>query len=225
MSTIPTVRATPASARETEQPAPPRSRATILERHVRYRVQRLQTALLDPRHRDHSVTVAQLARLRRARIDDPGDPSIWDVVFEDAPEEILGVGDTPSREERALHAALVLYAIHAQSADAPRHANGRRLGLALGRMARDDDPDDPASTAIARRFRAFATATTADQALVHLRGLVTLMRQHGATLDYGSLARDLRMLQTRGGLRRARLQWGRDFHFFKTENDTTDKES
>lgn len=191
----------------------------VVEGHVRARVERLERAAIDKGHRRHSATVADLARLRRASAADPSDPSVWEAVFADAPKQILGREDQLSRAERATHAALVLFATHIQSADGPRHARGQRLGLAVGRLARTVDPEHYASSSVARRFKAFATATTFEQAVTHLRGLVTLLRSRGIALDYGALGADLYRIQSAEGLRRARLTWGRDFHFVKSDTD------
>lgn len=206
-------------------PATARGPADVLARHVGAQAHRLQNSLLDRSSHDHALAVAQLARLRRVGVDRPDDPAVWDVVFAGVPETLMGTSDTPSRAERALHAALVLLAIHLQSANGPRHVQGQRLGHAVGELARRADAGSPAETAVARRFQAFATATTFSQALGHLRGLVTLLRSERIGLDYGALAADLYWMQTSEGLRRSRLQWGRDFHFLKPDLDSADKEN
>lgn len=118
----------------------------------------------------------------------------------------------PSNAERAVHAALVLFAVHSQSATGPRHVAGRRLGLTIGELAGDNRDDGPT----AGRYHAFATETTWNQRLHHLRGLVAQLRTNGIPLDYGSLAADLYRQQRPGGLEKVRLRWGRDFHSFKT---------
>jgi CRISPR system Cascade subunit CasB len=153
-----------------------------------------------------------LARLRRSQPGNVSDPASWSVVFGGTPAELVGRGEDPSRAEMAVHAALVLFAGHAQSADGPRHVRGRRLGHAIGDLARADDPEGYADGAVARRFRSFASATTWTSAVRHLRGLISLMRSHRVALDYGVLAADLWRMQDPQGLRRVRLQWARDFH-------------
>lgn len=199
-------RTTPDSA------AAPPGVARGVEHYVGARVAGLQNALLDRSHRSHSATVATLARLRRTQPGDVSDSASWDVVFNGMSPELVGRGDNPSPAERAIHAALLLYAGHAQSADGPRHIRGRRLGHAIGDLARADSPEAYAEGAVARRFRAFASATTWVSAVRHLRGLISLMRSHGIGLDYGALAADLYRIQHPEGLRRVRLQWARDFH-------------
>lgn len=186
--------------------------ARSVEAHVGSRVSGLQHALLDRGHRDHSATIATLARLRRSHPGDVSDPASWSVTFGGTPPALVGRGEEPSRAELAVHAALVLFAGHAQSADGPRHVRGRRLGHAIGDLARADNPEAYADGAVARRFRSFATATTWTSAVRHLRGLISLMRSQRIGLDYGVLAADLWRMQDPDGLRKARLQWARDFH-------------
>lgn len=191
------------------------TRRELVNKHVATRVSRLQSQLLERDGGGRSTAGGQLARLRRVDANDPGDPRAWELTFEGiSPRLTSGPGsDTgPTNAERAIHAAFVLFAIHTQSATRNRHVSGRRLGLAVRELVGDDSTEGP----VARRFQAFATASTWRQRLYHLRGLVTLMRSHDIPLDYGSLAVDLYDIQTPQGLARTRLQWGRDFHFLKT---------
>ena len=194
----------------------------VLAEHVGRRAAGFQHTLLETNHPRRSGVVAQLAQLRRADTDDFADPATWNVVFEGLPEELMGRGDAPSRAERALQAALVLLAVHIQSATEPRHVRRRRLGLAVGELARKLDGEKDAEGSVARRFHAMSRATSWPGRLNHLRGLVQLMRAHSVPLDYADLARDLYFIQDPDGLRRTRLRWGRDFHRIpQTKADTT----
>lgn len=184
----------------------------LVGHHVARRVNILQSQALDRNAASRSTALRQLAELRRAKADDPGDPRVWALTFDALPAELAGHDYEPSSAERAVHAALVLFALHAQSAARPRHVPGRRLGHAIGELAGENRDDGPT----VERFHAFATATTWKQRLHHLRGLVALLRTNGIPLDYGSLAADLYRLQQPGGIDKVRLRWGRDFHFFKT---------
>ena len=184
----------------------------LVGKHVAGTAVRLQAQLLDRDGFGRSDAVGELSRLRRARADDPGDPRVWDLTLGGVPTGLTGHRDGPSNAERAIHAALVLFALHAQSAKGRRHVAGRRLGLAVRDLANKQANVEP----VTKRFQAFATATTWSQRLYHLRGLVSLMRAHDIPLDYGSLASDLYVAQTPDGLRRIRLQWGRDFHHVNT---------
>lgn len=200
----------------------------VLAGYLAYRASRLQEALLDRAHREHSTTLAHLARLRRAEIGDPSDPALWGVAFEGFPEKLVGRGDDPNRAERAAHAALVLLAIHLQSAREPRHLQGRRLGLAVADLARHSARQTDANlhdSASVQRLRRFATATSWAHGLTHLRGLIQLMRAEGVALDYGDLAKGRDRIQTPSGLRVARLQWGRDIHATPSKNKSDTEEN
>lgn len=181
----------------------------LVRDHAGRRASGLQSALASDSPGRQSEARARLAILRRAGADDPSDPLVWPITLDGIDPSLLGsvADDGPSRAERAVHAALVVFGIHMQSTRAARHVPGQRLGKSVRQLA-GPDPDD----AIVKRFHTFATATGWSQRIHHLRGLVSLMRSHDVTLDYGSLAADLYFTQTSDGLRRARLQWGRDFH-------------
>lgn len=185
------------------------STSELIRDHVAARVGRLQADLLSGNPSRQSTARSDLARLRRARAHDPGDPQVWEITLDDMPTRLMGSdpGSGASHAEEAVHAALVLFAIHAQSATTPRHAQGQRLGTAVRALVGPTGDD-----AVTRRFHAFATATSWSQRLWHLRGLVTLMRAHNVPLDYAQLAATLYQTQSPDGLRRARLQWGRDYH-------------
>lgn len=208
---------------DTPQPErAPKSRRAELSSHVGRAAARLQAAYLNSGHPQHSMATAQLARLRRAAPDDPSDPTVWDVVFADFPENGKGHLDTPTPDEIAAYSVLTLFGVHMQGATVPRHVPGQGLGLAIGRLARlgGDEPDG----AVSRRFQSFATATTYAQRVSHLRNLIALLRSSGAPLglDYGRLAADLYTVQFPGGVNRVRLQWGRDFHTRKPHHAADD---
>ncbi|MFF4534264.1 type I-E CRISPR-associated protein Cse2/CasB [Streptomyces sp. NPDC001407] len=81
------------------------------------------------------------------------------------------------------------------TAERPTH-----LGAVLARVlaaGRGDDRD------VARLLRAHAL----DEALPHLRPLVSHARKDGLALDYGLLARDLYLWQTPGGPHRVGQRW------------------
>ncbi|GAB95248.1 CRISPR system Cascade subunit CasB [Kineosphaera limosa] len=158
--------------------------------------------------RPTSWAAATLAALRNAtpgRVDET--PASWDVVYSTLPEEALGRGDDISWDERATHAALVLYAVHQTSQSAPMHQPEVRLGQALRRLPDATDEKSP----ILRRFTSLVSASTFDATLYHLRSLIALLRRDGITLDYVRLCQDLVRLQSPRTAPVVRRQWGRDF--------------
>lgn len=192
-----------------------------LYRYVSGTVMRLQGASLDPGHHQHALARAQLAKLRRAKENEPGDPDTWQIVFDGMPEELHGTSDLPSRTEAAAHAALVLFARHVQSAGRPVHIQGPTVGAAVREIAHAQREESPQDAPVMRRFHSFAVASEEGQRLAHLRGLVDLMRANDVALDYGRLAADLYRCGFPDGLRSARLAWGRDLHW-GTRRRTTD---
>lgn len=159
------------------------------------------------------AAAGQLAVLRRAIQREPGSVAeAWQPTIGILPADLQGRRDEPNSFERAAHAAVTLYALHQQSQGAAMHQRGRSIGdavrdLRTARHANTDDVDP-----VLRRFHGLATAGTFGEVLHHLRGLVTLLRGAGLTLDYGRLAVDLRRLQSPQAADGVRLSWGRSLY-------------
>lgn len=183
---------------------------TGLGQHVSRKVHTLQKRALA--HGGDSWSSTTMARLRRAVQQPVGaDPAVWEFLFEGLPERCFGKGDAPSADERAVHAAATLFAVHQQSKDRPMHVDGEGFGTAIRRLA---DPQDAAelSMPVLRRFNALATADNLDEQLHHARGLVQLMRRESIGFDYGAFAEDLARLQDPAKADDVRLRWARQFH-------------
>jgi CRISPR system Cascade subunit CasB len=154
-----------------------------------------------------SAGVSQLAALRRAATSPVGsDPQTWELT-------VAGVspwarGDDATDDERAVHAALTLYALHQQSRSQPMHRRGPGLGAAIRALGEATQ----ARSAVRRRFEALGTAATFPELLHHARGLVGQLRSAGIALDYARLALDLRDWQDAARSASVRLRWGRDYH-------------
>lgn len=157
--------------------------------------------------RGTSGTTAVLARLRRAVGKPPGwDPELWELTLADVPGRIGS--DAPTAQERAVHTAITLYAVHQQSRPETMHVRGYGLGRSVRLLASAAQ----AESAVRRRFDAAATATSVDEVVHHLRGLVTQLRSHRVPLDYGQLADDLLQLQDPRKVDAVRLRWGRQYY-------------
>lgn len=203
-----------------------RNRKDMLIEHVAETVSNLQAASLSVDHPRNAVAIGALADLRRADPGEIGDPRVWEVVFDGMPEPLLGRGDDPSESERAAHAAIVLFAIHEQSANARSHRRGRGLGRAIQDLAREANGDEWQDGSIARRFRTMALTDGREERLRHLRGLITLLRSYEIPLDYGQLAWDLVVLERPDRSMSVLARWGREFHSnFTKKSDNPPKES
>ena len=176
------------------------------------------------RQTNEHLVRADLANLRRGVGKKPGDmPELWGLLFRDLPEELMSKTGEPTRAEWAVSGALTCYALHQQGASRNAHAEGQRLGLAIRRLAGNDEE---AMKAVQRRFNAFATARDMPECMHHLRGLVQLLCSKDIPLDYVELAGDLYEFQTPDGAARVRLRWGQDFYrvSFRDDNDENRKD-
>jgi CRISPR type I-E-associated protein CasB/Cse2 len=131
------------------------------------------------------------------------------------------------RVETAVHHVLALYATHQQTRRErtsgsvhQRLADGQPLGLGevCRRLARKETSSRDLDAGVQRRFHAAATSVSINELVGHLRGLVTLLRGAGISLDYQQLAQDLADWQSPERRARVRRQWGRDFHHVREPN-------
>lgn len=152
----------------------------------------------------------ELAKLRRALGKTAGSvPEVWEYTVTAVPQSLQWDRDEPSYAEQAAHAALTLFALHLQSMSAPAHLHGVSFGRAVGRLARIEGRS---ADAVTRRFMAVATASSIDEILVHVRGLVTQLRSVGQGFDYAQFADDVLRLLNPQRSKDVRLAWGRDFY-------------
>jgi CRISPR system Cascade subunit CasB len=197
----------------TDQPATqPRKvrgrRRKDLGDHVARTVGALQEQFLREPPRPEAVSV--LARLRRGVGRTPGFDYTLDAQLA-VPDELLGrrpADDTEATDsEYAVHDAIALYALHQQSRRERMHLHGQGLGTALAALIRVSAGPD----GVRRRFAALGTASTYSEGIYHLRGLITMLREHQIPLDYGLLADDLQTLRRPAHQARVQAMWGREF--------------
>jgi CRISPR system Cascade subunit CasB len=198
-----------------QQPAQGSTRRTPLR--AVGRLVDVRIAALQERYRHNtSGGVSDLAALRRAATEEPGaDPRVWGLTLAGVPVE-AGAGEEPTDAERAVHAAMTLYAVHQQSQPEGMHRPGYGLGRSVRILGRRIDNED----AVRRRFEALGTAATFAELMQHSRGLVRQLRSEAIPLDYGQLADDLVALQSPTGADRVRLRWGRDYHRARPADQT-----
>ena len=167
-------------------------------------------------------SVRTMAALRHADAATPGtDAQVWEVTLGRLPDELLGHGATPATAaEQAVHAAVVLYAIHQQSRSEPMHVPGIGLGQAVRTLSarRSGGPEwDPGTIS---RFQHLCRAQQWGIRIENLRGLIAFMRSEGVPLDHGRLAADLWRIQTSAS-DDVLLDWGRQLHRIPPTDPTT----
>lgn len=210
--------------------------------------------------KDNPAAVAAVARLRREAGRDPHvSPSSWGLddleALTDLRTKERGEGSDISRylspmarqrheqreerEDRAVHLAVTLWALHQQSQrDEPMHVPGWSLGRAVRRLAqgkvgsqdptaRDSDGQtsdgevgedrqpqlvEDVSSTVRKRFVRIGTSSDVDTLSRRLREMVLLLRNARIPLDYGLLADQLYRWQDEPSQGTVRRSWGRDFH-------------
>ncbi len=200
------------------------SQAELVRDEVRQRVNVLQAGYL----RDGADAVATIARLRHCALDEPGvDPAVWKVTLGELPERLQG-RDEISDAEKAIHAALVLYATHQQSRHDPVHRARVGLGEAVRDLADARAQGGVADQATIRRLHQVVLATDPAGRLYYLRSLVTLFRGESGrpvALDYGQLAADLYWLLRPGRASDSVVaKWGRELHNRPRDTTTGEQE-
>ncbi len=171
---------------------------------------------------DSSSGKAILAKLRNS----VGKPlsetaEIWQLLFDNLPEEFLGKTGEASMEERAILTTLQLYAIHQQGAHKSVLLEGedrfKNIGYSLKNLQKDGR-----QSSIDRRFNTMITATNFEELTYHLRHLIKLLKSKSSEtkVDYAKLAEDLYWF-LRGYEENIRLAWAREYYKqnFKGDED------
>ncbi|MGW0960141.1 type I-E CRISPR-associated protein Cse2/CasB [Streptomyces gelaticus] len=193
----------------------------LVEQATRTYIGRLQPRYLA----DHSVAVAELARLRRGagkRAHQVTD--LWGVgALEDLAALLEGRHDSDRLQdaEEAVFLASTLWALHQQSRrDQGMYAKGRSLGGAVRSLIRlkDSPGTDDEKSPLRKRLVRVGTAESLDSVAVRLREIVLLLRTapEPLPLDYPRLAGQLYRWQHRTERAGVQREWGREFHLAAT---------
>ncbi|HIV58285.1 MAG TPA: type I-E CRISPR-associated protein Cse2/CasB [Candidatus Stackebrandtia faecavium] len=172
-----------------------------------------------------SASKAVLAQLRRAVISHGGQfGAVYQKTF--VPETYYRADKKlPDTEmtsaERAVHAAMTLYAVHQQSLYEPMHDNGGNRPGAAFALLRSEGMSEQA---VRRRFDSLLMAGNFAELSQHLRTLVRLLRDSSISMDYGRLTRDLYEWQFDFAATGVRIQWSRDFENTLFQNADDEKE-
>ena len=153
----------------------------------------------------------ELAALRRGIGKEPGSvPEMW------AFYACLNPDGELTHALRAEHLALGLFALHQQSKAQPMHRGGVGFGAAVRALRRSGRFSEDA---VDRRFAAAATATSATELAMHLRGLVSQLRVISQPLDYTRLLADLREWHQPRGMSAVRRRWGGQYFVFAARGE------
>jgi len=162
---------------------------------------------------EYSSGKAALAKIRNS----VGKPvnevtEVWQLLFENLPEEFLGSRGTPSDEELSILTAIQLYALHKQGTSSKGNVEEsegfKNLGYSLGKLRIADG-----QTSIDRRFNSMITSTTFDELIHHLRHLIKILKAKvpDVSVNYAKLAEDL-FWYLKGYEAEIRLKWAREYY-------------
>ena len=152
---------------------------------------------------------AALAALRHSIGKSLGDaPAVWPLLLENMPEEFLSVNGRETKEERAIYAALQLYAMQKQGRRGKEKTDTvKNIGEALQKFRIGNG-----QAALDRRFVATLSAISFDIFLYQLRQLMQLAKAKGALpLDFAALANDLYWYQM-GFQKKICLRWAEAYY-------------
>ncbi|UIZ92560.1 type I-E CRISPR-associated protein Cse2/CasB [Corynebacterium sp. CNCTC7651] len=193
------------------QPSVPPSGAPLCKSVART-ADKLQRDYLDnPYGRDAADARAALAELRKASALEPaknpmGLQKIIGMLNPPLNEDFMGHDDRLSASEVALYRSLSLFGVHMQSAKKPMHTSEVSFAQACGQLMPRTE-----SKSFKHRFDALQLATDDASRAVHLRSLVSLLRNYELAFDYGRFSEDLRALANPNRKPGVLLRWGRDF--------------
>lgn len=169
---------------------------------------------------------ARLARLRR---DLDGTAPTWmsigEELFAQWPQELEApADDSPEfdRQVNAVKVALELYAVHQQSKGqgvAQKYQTDPSSRMTFGRACRRITPDSEQAKGVLRRLRVVESASDFNGVVRGVRTLIMLMRGADVQIDYGSLARDLYLIQLPSQRGKVFQSWGRDYYYSKQSSN------
>ena len=149
-----------------------------------------------------------MANIRRGVGKYPGEiPELWGLIFNNIPEELLGIKEA-SFAEWAVYTALTLYALHQQGNEKFMHSEDVSIGKAASMLVKNEDDEER----IRRRLGLAVTATSPSDLAYYLRGVIQLLSREEIAIDYARLAKELYLMNYEESSKAIKLSWGRDFY-------------
>ena len=153
---------------------------------------------------------ARLARLRR---DLDGTAPTWmsigEELFAQWPQELEAPADDSPEFDRQVNAVRV----------AQKYQTDPSSRMTFGRACRRITPDPEQAKGVLRRLRVVESASDFNGVVRGVRTLIMLMRGADVQIDYGSLARDLYLIQLPSQRGKVFQSWGRDYYYSKQSSN------
>lgn len=154
-----------------------------------------------------------LARLRKGVGKHPAEyPDAFGILLQEMPEDFLSKNGELTVEEWSCYTALTLFALNSQESDCEGNVS---IGSALNQLVKTQG-DEKALARAQEKYRMLAASSDMNGMAVRLRGITTLLRSNGISLNYAQLAGDL--YQFWKDKKEVSLKWGQDL--YKVERDS-----
>lgn len=194
---------------------------------------RVQSSLLGEGG-DTASAKATLSQWRRmATSDDYSLLSLGEGFLSAWPEERLGAPRSGTRQLNSICATLGLYAWHQQSLSYPvcDVSSDRHRANTFAKACRLIEYDLDSATGVRRRLSGVEAAVDFNGIILNIRALISLMKsartqdmgKRQISFDYGTLARDLYLMQASSARKWVINRWGIDY--FRTELKSGEDES
>lgn len=148
---------------------------------------------------------------------------VWQILFENLPEEFLSETKKPKIEELAILTSIQMYALHKQGNDlklySDEDAKFKNIGYSLRKLKLDTS-----SVSINKRFNSMITSTTFEELSNHLRSLIKILKSKFPDMfvDYALLADDL-FSYLKGYDQDVRLRWSREYYKMNSKGENNNE--
>ena len=133
-------------------------------------------------------------------------------IYEDMPEELIN-SDKVSDAEKAIMAAISLYALHKQANDDPHKKNVTVGQAAFQYVINSSDVDKEKRKMIDRLKQLCQAQNVEDAALIFFRYIHPYIAKRSIGLDYARLAKELYQFKIEEYRRTIVMKWAKDFYF------------
>ena len=146
----------------------------------------------------------------------------WEFIYTDFPNELTGKNGGVSEAERAIYAALTLFAMHQQALDHSVHNKEMKFGEATASIISIKKENE---SAVTRRFNSLITSDGFSELTNHLRNMIHLIKSTDSTIgfDYEEFASDLFFFQLPDSKKNIKIRWGKQFYRNNVESNKSEE--
>jgi CRISPR type I-E-associated protein CasB/Cse2 len=203
-----------------ETPKKTGSRVKKVGDHVQWKIETIRSG-------SPSVQKSAMAQLRKCVGKSIGEsPEIWKYTIEGMDSELIGIGGKASFAEEAVFAAMTLIGTHQRGNTNWMDKRGVGLGDGLRTLKRFANSSSSDTDMVQNRFVRAIQATTCEELVDKLYGLIVMLSNNGIGIDYPQLAEDLYRYQLGEEARESvKLNWARQIGRSSKKDEKQEEES